>query len=284
MITLFTIPKAFHGHNGIIQRNAISSWLKLIPRVEVVLFGDDPGVSDFANELGVKHIPNIVRNEYGTPLLSSIFETIEQIANNSLLCYINADIILLQNFIDTIKIIESQRFVVSGRRYDMEINEIIDMTSLSWQSQLLADVELNGILHGYSGKDYFVYGKNMVKMPDFAVGRPGWDDWFIYHVRCQGIPVIDATDAITVIHQNHNYSHSKFGEAIRVAGPEWKINTKIAGGPQNMMTLRDADYIICKEKCVRPPVLRRILSTLSMFYLWRMLLGVKRRIQSPDCY
>jgi len=116
-------------------------------------------------------------------------------------------------------------------------------------------------------------------MLDFAVGRPGWDDWLIYDVRMRKIPVIDATEAITVIHQNHDYSHSRFHEKNRVGGPELKMNTMIAGGGANMMTLRDADWVLNK-KCIKRPKLNfRILSILSLYYPWRWLLGLKRTIR-----
>ena len=42
-ITIFTIPKAFEGHNGIIQRNAIKSWLKLDPRPHIIPFRQRKG-------------------------------------------------------------------------------------------------------------------------------------------------------------------------------------------------------------------------------------------------
>jgi len=37
MLTLFTIPKAFQGHTGVIQRNAIRSWTLLRPECEIIL-------------------------------------------------------------------------------------------------------------------------------------------------------------------------------------------------------------------------------------------------------
>ena len=43
MLTFFTTGKPFRGHSGIIQRNALRSWLLLDPDVEVILFGDDEG-------------------------------------------------------------------------------------------------------------------------------------------------------------------------------------------------------------------------------------------------
>ncbi len=45
MLTLFSIPKAFDGHLGTIQRNAVRSWTSLGPGVQVVLVGDEPGVA-----------------------------------------------------------------------------------------------------------------------------------------------------------------------------------------------------------------------------------------------
>ncbi len=50
-------PKAFQGHIGVIQRNAIASWARLQlprqPRPEIILFGNDTGTAKVACELGV---------------------------------------------------------------------------------------------------------------------------------------------------------------------------------------------------------------------------------------
>jgi hypothetical protein len=43
MITFFTTPKPFCGHIGVIQRNAIESWKRIRPSVEVIPFGDEEG-------------------------------------------------------------------------------------------------------------------------------------------------------------------------------------------------------------------------------------------------
>ena len=59
MLTIFAIPKAFKGQFDAIQHNAIRSWVQLDPKPEVVLFGDDEGTAEIANELGLRHIPEI---------------------------------------------------------------------------------------------------------------------------------------------------------------------------------------------------------------------------------
>ncbi len=67
MLTLFAIPKAFRGHINTIQRNAIKSWTLLNPKPEIILLGDDEGTAEVAQEFGLIHIPEVDRNEYGTP-------------------------------------------------------------------------------------------------------------------------------------------------------------------------------------------------------------------------
>ena len=83
MLTIFGIPKAFEGHFEVIQRNAIQSWTRLSPRCQILLFGDEKGTAEVAAELGVRHIPAVDRNEFGTPLLNSIFAQAEKDASGS---------------------------------------------------------------------------------------------------------------------------------------------------------------------------------------------------------
>jgi hypothetical protein len=134
----------------------------------------------------------------------------------------------------------------------------------------------SGTLHGFSGLDYFIFKKKSISMPPFAVGRPGWDNWLVYNMRSRGIPVIDTTAVITAVHQNHDYSHSKFGEKKRVGGPELQSNVKLAGGVTCMVTLRDADWVLGKNGLKRPRFPRRLFPMLSLFLPWRMLLSLKR--------
>ena len=41
MLTIFSCPKPFRGHFGMIQRNAIRSWTLLKPTPDVILIGDE---------------------------------------------------------------------------------------------------------------------------------------------------------------------------------------------------------------------------------------------------
>ena len=124
MLTIFTIPKAFEGPIGVIQRNAIKSWTLLQPSCEIILVGDDRGTSKAAERLGVKHIPHVNRNDFGTPLLDSAYQLAEEAATHPLLCYINADIILTSEFTDIVSSVSSQTdwFMMTARRWNLDVS------------------------------------------------------------------------------------------------------------------------------------------------------------------
>ena len=75
MITLFTLPKPFVGHIGMIQRNAIQSWTRLHPDIDILMFGSEQGTAEIAAEFGIRHFPDVDVNEYGTPRMSGYFQS-----------------------------------------------------------------------------------------------------------------------------------------------------------------------------------------------------------------
>jgi hypothetical protein len=101
-----------------------------------------------------------------------------------------------------------------------------------------------GKLYTPRGCDFFVFPRaTSWQLPDFAVGRPGWDNWMIYRARALGMPVIDATEAVTVVHQNHNYAHipqAKAGSPWN--GPEAERNGELVGDLERVFTFADANW------------------------------------------
>ena len=92
------MPKPFKGLIGTIQKNAIQSWIKACSGCEIILFGTDDGTEETASDLGLRYISDVVSNEHGTPLVSSLFEQAQQYATHDLLAYVHADIILTSDF------------------------------------------------------------------------------------------------------------------------------------------------------------------------------------------
>lgn len=230
MYTIFTLPKPFtKPHIALIQNNAIGSWLTLEPKPEIFLMGDDHGIREAAEKFGITHIGGIKKNKYGTPLLNNAFQIARERSENNYLVYVNADIILMPDFADIFKNLPEKEFLVVGGRYDLDVDYEIDLTTPDWSKILWTKTKKNGKLHRPEGSDYFVYSKNSFRdIPEFAVGRVGWDNWMIWAAKKRKYMTIDATQIATLIHQNHDYSHLISPEKNKKADPEQQNNIQIA--------------------------------------------------------
>lgn len=267
------MPKPFRGQIAVIQRNAIQSWALLRPACEIILFGDEEGTADVAREFRVHHISEVVRNEFGTPLVNSLFETAGGVAAHDLLCYINADIILMSDFVKAVRQVASRkhRFLAVGQRWDVDINQPWDFKRLDWEERLRLYITEHGKLHPPAGSDYFVFPRDVIwqAFPAFAVGRPSWDNWLIYQARALHMPVIDVAGSVMVVHQNHDYAHCLGGETGVWEGTEAKRNLEMAGGYNHVFTLEDATHILVPsgpKLDLRRPKLRRHLNTLPVLF------------------
>jgi hypothetical protein len=246
MLTIFSAPKAFNDeHIARIQRNAIRSWIALGNDVEVILLGDESGLMEVAEDFGVGCIPVHTRSSSGAPLINELFALACQHAMYSILCYVNADIIFMDDFIPSIQSTMEifKAFLIVGNRYDLSIEEELQMKG-EWIEEIRQSVHESGRLHPPMGSDYFIFAKGQfADMPPFALGRAGWDNWMMYKARFEGVPVVDASRRITAIHQDHDYAHLPGGEP-HYRHPESLRNIQLAGGYEMMFRLRDANWVM----------------------------------------
>jgi len=277
LITFFSAPKPFTDpHIAMIQRNAIRSWT-LLPDVEVILLGEEMGLADAARELGVRHISNVARNEAGVPLISSMFRLARENSNSELLCIVNADMILMSGFVDAAHTVlyggrvgggvsiqtssystaavsrpQRDKFVLLSQRWDYDITSPIDFAE-GWESGLRESVRKQNQLHRPAGSDFFLFPKSCYQdVPNFSIGRAGWDNWMIYKARTEGWAVIDCTPSVMIVHQNHDYSHLPEGKP-HYAHPETNENIRLAGGQANVRyTILDSTHQLADGKLSRP--------------------------------
>jgi len=255
MLTIFTIPKPFNGHIGVIQKNAIKSWLSLTPACEVILFGDEPGIREVAQEFCIRHVPEIRKNEYGTPFLDDVFYHAQKIAHHDIICYCNADIIFFNDIIEAAKKISIRDYLLIGERWDVDVTTLIDTYRENWAREFLVFAQEHHSVQNFPGMDYFIFPRGMLKdMLPFVIGRRGWDNWLIFHVRKRQIPVIDATLVVHAIHQNHSYAHVPQKEGTRWEGPESWNNVKLVKNRQiYLWELADSDWVLTPEGLKKKP-------------------------------
>ena len=247
MLTFFTTAKAFVGHSGVIQRNALASWKRLHADVEVILFGDDAGAAEVARELGLRHEPRVERNGLGSKRVDFMFARAQEIARHDVVCYCNCDIILLADFCAALERVRGghERFLMVGRRWDTEIREALDFGAAEWGARVRELAHERGVRQPGWSVDYFAFRRGLYReMPALVIGRVWWDHWLVWKAREEGAAVVDASEVVTAIHQNHDYAYHPAGAKGVWTDEQAKENYRLAGGRWHLLTIDDATHIL----------------------------------------
>lgn len=231
-ITIFALPKAFKGHAGVIQENAVRSWVA--HGHAVILMGQDAGIADMAQKVSAVHIPDVLCNEFGTPRLDSAFMIAAERSSTRFIMYVNSDILFPEAPGRVVAKLGLNEFLAVGRRTNVEIFDRLDYEDPAWLATAAQLARVSGELAHQAAIDYFVLPRNseLTKLPRFVVGRAGWDNWMLARALDLGVPLVDLTAAMLAVHQNHDHGHVKRARASQSVweGPESDENRRVAGG------------------------------------------------------
>ena len=270
MITLFTAPKPFvNAHIRTIQINAIRSWQARRTVSQIVLLGEEEGMAEVAAELGVQHIPEIAKNEHGTPLIDDIFArgmAASAAAGTPLTCYIKADIILPPEWDQVAETLPESRFLAVGHRYNLDITESLSFDAAA-EAALCERRDREGTRLEPVGMDFFLFRESpWERIPPFALGRTIFDNWLVHDPCRRGIAVIDVTPTCRVIHQNHDYGHTREKSLPAIFAGEEALENKRLAGMQEWCrgTVYDATYVLRDGQVVPAPLLPRLYRQLRL--------------------
>lgn len=214
MLTIFSTCRSFNDNRfNIIQRNAIGSWMKLNPRPQIMIMGDDPGSKEICKEFNLEYY-DVECSSFGTPLVNSMIKLAEKHGKFDTKLCISSDIILFQNTIKSIKPLkEMKEFCgVAIKLENNNINDLIDFES-DWTKFALNNVKQGMVTSG----DYFLYSSKFwenSKMPEFVVGRTHTDSWMF----CEAVRrkcLVNLTPCVQIVHQQHHYNHIPKGDPER---------------------------------------------------------------------
>jgi hypothetical protein len=248
MITFFTTAKPFTGHNGMIQRNALKSWKLATPHAEVILFGDEEGAAEAAQEAGARHVANVEREDAGPKILRSFFDAAQEMARHEVVGYVNCDIVLTQDFAKAVTKVSAEQkiFLMIGRRWDTDVREPIDFADATWSERLQEQARREARPQSGDWIDYFVFRKGLYlgKMPELVIGRVYWDQWLVWKARKMGAVVVDASEAVMAVHQNHDYGYHPAGKTGVWTDALSRRNYELAGGRWHLRTIDDATHVL----------------------------------------
>ena len=270
LITILTAPKPFVDPNlQIIQKNALRSWKALGNLIDVIVLGNEKGIKENCRSLGIKHFPEVRCNDSGTPLISSMLEIGRNESKSPYLAIVNSDIILFPDFVQAVKDVSKveRRFLIIGQRWNMDIFEEIGEHESDF-TLLKAQIQNEARLHPPMGSDYCIFLRTCYRsIPDFAIGRAGWDNWFIYKSRWEGWAIVDGTHDVIIVHQSHDYAHLPEGKP-HYRLPETKRNIILGGGEHTIFTLCDAQYDLMNGELIKKRYsLEKVIREIEIFPL-----------------
>jgi hypothetical protein len=166
------------------QTNALLSWQHLKIKPEIIVFGDDQGVPEFCKAHSIKNVPVIKKNIKGIPLMNDIVnQGYTYCEDEQYVAYINADIVLLDDFCDTLAVFDKQypnikSCLLTAIRYNITNFKSLDFNK-NWRKKI---DRFDGHWSLPNGVDLFVHKKgNFKDMPNFAIARFFFDSWMLDH-------------------------------------------------------------------------------------------------------
>jgi GT2 family glycosyltransferase len=227
------------------QFNAWGSWQR-IPDCSVSVFGNAPEVGEHAKRFGFRSIPTVKRDEFGRPLLNWIFECMHDESTESVLGYVNSDIVLLPGLAASIAAVRAQfdAYLMVARRWNVDCLPAIDFGP-GWDEKLRDLVAVQGDLFTPYGIDLFVFSRGLLReIPPFALGSDYWDNYLVMRTRRRGYPVIDVTQQVMLVHQNHSLGKYR-SEDERRRGPEGLRGFALLGDSYAMLgRTTDATHVV----------------------------------------
>jgi hypothetical protein len=256
----------------------------------VILFGDEDGAAEVAQELKIRHEAQVERSFSGAKFLDYLFRRAQEIASHNILCYVNCDIILLSDYWSALQRVASvhTQFLMIGRRWDTDISKPLDFSLPDWEERLRYFAREKGAQQPPVSVDYFTFRRGLFpEVPRLVVGRIWWDHWLVWKAGQNGADVVDVSRIVTAIHQNHDYGYHPAGYHGVTKDSESNHNWDLAGGLWHLYTIDDATHILSENgerqnwKRLWAPYRRYLMPGWFTFLDWtrpvRKVLGLRQR-------
>ena len=212
LLTMFTTFR-YSSAKRYIYENTIRNWHMLSPDVIPILFtdvntSDQTSIAHYAAQQGWRVFPVPKTSPKGIPVLRHMYLEAQKKFNTTFYCYTNSDILFDRNLTNTIRFLKMSargghidKLLVVGRRWNWHLEKNASLTELA----AVGNYVKNSTMFSANAQDYFLTARNgypWATIPDFVVGRVGYDNWLVATALAKGIPVVDVTETVTALHQS----------------------------------------------------------------------------------
>ncbi|KAL3855423.1 hypothetical protein ACJMK2_014634 [Sinanodonta woodiana] len=222
IVTLFTTFKTDYSVGSeklFVFNNTLYNWQTFKPLAQLIVFTKTKTYA--TDQVNLSHwnlYPICSYYESGIPTIKEMHVHAKYLHNTPWHGYFNGDILLTDDFLETLEYISSVSYtfrnasiLITGRRIN-----VLNVTSEEVRSKngIKESARSRGSLYGIDAEDYFITNSLFPwsKIPEFVIGRDGYDNWIVGHARCDlETVVIDATETITAVHQTTSKGGNKEG-------------------------------------------------------------------------
>lgn len=215
MITFITVFRKFKPPFDIIQFSAMYSWkmngIKVIaPLNEIGIKEKCTGWNNITLIEEVKRARELGFNNQ-SPIIKDLIDKALPYINTIMIAYINSDIIISEDFSQIIKKMISKYgydFYAVGSRLNIELKECIS-TREKYKEVFLQDKEH---YDASTSSDIFIaskfnWRKIITGMPDYILGRWGWDNYLHMRGEILKLKKYNCSDILPILHCKHDFRH-----------------------------------------------------------------------------
>lgn len=231
-----------------IQRNTLAAFAALGPQAEMTVFTTSEQVERLCDELGpsVTCSRDFKSNLHGTPLLKSMFLSVERRTKAPFYGYLNADILFDGVLLKAIRTVQRgikagilhSRVLIVGRRTNFDMPMKLDADSplvINSKDDLptVRAMAARGRLFQTDAQDFFFIHRDSFhwnKIPDFVIGRLAYDNWLVDHAYHDNLDRVDISRTVYAVHQT-GADGNKAGHKKRM-DTDWNkhLVTRLGGG------------------------------------------------------
>ena len=215
LYSIITSCAPFTGFRKRLQEVALHSFAQ-VRDCQVIVLGEDEGVEEICTKYGFTQVKGIqTGKDVGVPgadgiVMSDGFERAKQVVKGRVVCYVNADCVLMpwSYYKIGLLFLEGIRFAAWGRRlnwdkYRPKINDVDDATAFENVQRVYKTGKLKR--NGF-GIDLYMWSRAVFEdmmMPPFLIDGWSWDIWM-------GNIIFDLTDRcyrldgiMEIVHPQH---------------------------------------------------------------------------------
>ena len=235
IVTLFTTLRDVKVRERV-HNQTLKNWASLAPAVLSVLYlmpNDRAYWTRRATELGWK-VEKVPRTRAGVPVVKDMYNVTSEKYPSPFIGFANADIMFGNSLVQTLvgltqnnkELVHGGMSLIVGRRRRIEDSKVND-TSGEYVDSIAPHLRM----YSRYGQDYFLFGNggkfHWDRVPDFVVGRLGYDNWFVVMAQRWNITLIDGTQTLHIFHQvgKDGVSSSR----VLNKGKDKRLNYKVVG-------------------------------------------------------